>query len=157
MTSTWLPPAPGWPSGTSATSGASWVIGLSVPSMKPMRSRESRCTKAGWSVASTATSARAWTAARACSNTTSRELPLIHSQKSCWVAGARWPPTALMGVNGRISSGACSGAMARQRSLPNPATRLTPPAATAGARRRLSAAVATVICTSGRRSNSMNS
>ena len=69
-------------------------------------------------MASTATSARACAAARECSKTTSRELPLIHSQKSCWVAGARWPPTALIGVNGRSSSGACSGATARQRSLP---------------------------------------
>ncbi len=87
MTSTWLPAAPG-PSGTSAAAGASSVVGFAVPSMNPVRSRLSRWTKAGRSVASSATSSIAPAAARACSNTTSLVDPLIHSQRSCWVAGA---------------------------------------------------------------------
>ncbi len=71
-----------------AASGASWVIGLAEPSMNPVRSRLSRCTKHGCSVAGVATSASIFTAARACSKTTSCDEPLIQSQKSCWVAGA---------------------------------------------------------------------
>ncbi len=118
MTSTWLPPAPGWSSGMRTAAGASWVIGLAVPSMKPSRSRLSRWTKQSWSVATVATPSSSLTAARACSNTTSRELLLIHIQKSCWVAGAWWPPGRPIGSKGARSGGACSGAIERHSSAP---------------------------------------
>ena len=68
--------------------GASWVIGLAVPSMKPSEVAAVAVDEASWSVATDATPSSALTAARACSNTTSRELLLIHIQKSCCVAGA---------------------------------------------------------------------
>jgi hypothetical protein len=61
---------------------------LAVPSMNPVRSRLSRWTKQDCSDATAATSETALTAARECSKATSCDEPLIHSQKSCWVAGA---------------------------------------------------------------------
>ena len=132
IASTWLPPAPRLPSGTSAASGASSRIGLAVPSMKPVRSRLSRWTKPVRSEATTKLGARVCVAARACSKTTSGVPPLIHSHRSCWDAGAWWPPSTPSGWNGARSSGASSGSIARHRSAPKPRTMLTPPAATAG-------------------------
>ena len=42
IASTWLPPSPAWRGGTSATSAARRTGRLAVPSMKPVRSGESR-------------------------------------------------------------------------------------------------------------------
>ena len=102
MVSTWLPPAPRLPSGTSAASGASSRIGLAVPSMKPVRSRLSRWTKPVRSDGHARSSARG--SARRPGRARRRRRacpPLIHSHRSCWVAGAWWPPSTPSGWNGR--------------------------------------------------------
>ena len=80
------------PSGTRrATSGASRTGGFAVPSTNPVMSRPSRYANPTCSKASSATSSTARATARAWSHTLSGALPLIQSQASCGVAGARRP------------------------------------------------------------------
>ena len=103
------PPAPGSPSGTSATSSASSTGGFSVPSMKPVRSRLSRYTKHGCSAASVGhRREHGGDRPRATSSSTSSPVPWIHTQMSCWVAGARRPSPSIAS-NGASSAGASSG------------------------------------------------
>ena len=142
------------PSGTSATSGASRTGGFAVPSTNPVMSRPSRYANPTCSAASSATSSTARATARAWSHTLSGALPLIQSQASCGVAGARSPSIPSSPGKSASDAGASDGATSRQAAAPNPATMFTPPADTSGARNRRNEATASVGVTPGRRSNS---
>ena len=82
-----VPPAPGLPSGTSTSPGASISVGFSVPSMKPVRSRSCWYGQLEVSSATVASPASAAIAARAVSKITSYAPPESQSTASCWVAG----------------------------------------------------------------------
>jgi hypothetical protein len=130
-----VPPAPGLPSGTRTTPGASINVGFSLPSMKPVRSRSCWYGQLDVSSCTETRPASSEIAIRAVSKITSYALPDSHSTESCCVAGLVKPSTPTRSTLKPSSPGsASSGTTDRHSSGRNPATRFTPPIVVRGSR-----------------------